>query len=77
MARNWYYAKVTDSNDPLNLGRVRADILTDDRSAIQKSDTFDPIKDLWTENDPFVFNSLLPIYLFTVPLKDELRYFVN
>jgi len=72
MARNWYYAKVTDSNDPLNLGRVRADILTDDRSAIQKSDTFDPIKDLWTENDPFVFNSLLPIYLFTVPLKDEL-----
>ncbi len=72
MARNWYYAKVIDSNDPLNLGRVRADILTDDRSAIQKSDTFDPIKDLWTENDPFVFNSLLPIYLFTVPLKDEL-----
>jgi hypothetical protein len=72
MARNWYYAKVMDSNDPLNLGRVRADILTDDKSAIQKSDTFDPVKDIWTENDPFTFNSLLPIYLFTVPLKDEL-----
>lgn len=72
MARNWYYAKVMDSNDPLNLGRVRADILTDDKSAIQKSDTFDPVKDTWTENDPFTFNSLLPIYLFTVPLKDEL-----
>jgi hypothetical protein len=28
MARNWYYAKVIDSNDPLNLGRVRAEILT-------------------------------------------------
>lgn len=72
MARSWYYAKVTDSNDPLNLGRVRADILTDDKSAIQKSDTFDPVKDKWTENDPYVFNTLLPIYLFTVPLKDEL-----
>lgn len=72
MARNWYYAKVIDNGDPLNLGRVRADILTDDKSAIQKSDTFDPLKEKWTENDPFVFNSLLPIYLFTVPLKDEL-----
>lgn len=72
MARNWYYAKVIDNKDPLNLGRIRADILTDDKSAIQKSDTFDPIKDIWTENDPFVFNSLLPINLFTVPLSDEL-----
>ena len=72
MARIWYYAKVIDNQDPLNLGRIRAEILTDDTSAIKKSDVFDPIKDKWTENDPFTFNSLLPINLFTVPLKDEL-----
>lgn len=72
MARIWYYAKVIDNQDPLNLGRIRAEILTDDTSAIRKSDVFDPIKDAWTENDPFTFNSLLPINLFTVPLKDEL-----
>lgn len=72
MARIWYYARVIDNQDPLNLGRVRANVLTDDRSAILKSANFNPAKDLWTDSDPFVFNSLLPVYLFTVPLNDEL-----
>ncbi len=72
-ARIWYYAKVLDNQDPLNLGRIRANILTDDESAITGSEKdFNPIKDQWTEKDPYVFNSLLPVYIYAVPKVDEL-----
>lgn len=70
--RIWFYAVVVDNQDPLNLGRVRAHTLTDDISAIQKSiQGFNP-EDYWTEKDPFVFNSLLPVYMWAVPKVDEL-----
>jgi hypothetical protein len=47
-------------------------ILTDDITAIKKSyDGFGPA-DYWTEKDPFVFNSMLPLYVWTVPKVDEL-----
>ena len=71
-SRIWFYAVVIDNQDPLNLGRVRANLLTDDVSAIKKSyDGFGP-QDYWTAKDPFVFNSLLPLYVWTVPKVDEL-----
>ena len=70
--RIWFYAVVVDNQDPLNLGRVRAHVLTDDISAIQKSiQGFNP-EDYWTEKDPFLFNSLLPLYMWAVPKVDEL-----
>lgn len=72
-ARIWYYAKVLDNQDPLNLGRIRANLLTDDESAITGSEKdFNPLTDKWTEKDPYVFNSLLPIYIYAVPKSDEL-----
>jgi hypothetical protein len=70
--RIWFYAVVVDNQDPLNLGRVRAQLLTDDNTAIKKSyEGFGPA-DYWTEKDPFVFNSLLPLYVWAVPKIDEL-----
>jgi hypothetical protein len=70
--RIWFYGVVVNNQDPLNLGRVRIEILTDDITAIKKSyEGFGP-KDYWTEKDPFVFNSLLPLYVWAVPKIDEL-----
>jgi len=70
--RIWFYGVVVDNQDPLNLGRVRVQVLTDDVAAIKKSyDGFGP-KNYWTEKDPFVFNSLLPLYVWSVPKVDEL-----
>ena len=57
MARLWYYAKVIDNQDPLNLGRVRANILTDDTEAIRQSvEDFNVVTDAWTEKDPFIYD---------------------
>jgi hypothetical protein len=71
-SRIWFYGVVIDNQDPLNLGRVRVHILTDDITAIKKSyEGFGPA-DYWTEKDPFVFNSMLPLYVWTVPKVDEL-----
>jgi len=73
MARLWFYAKVIDNQDPLNLGRVRAQILTDDTEAIRRSvENFNVVTDAWTENDPYVWNSFLPLYIWSVPKNDEL-----
>jgi hypothetical protein len=70
--RIWFYGVVVDNQDPLNLGRVRIHLLTDDIGAIKKSyEGFGP-QDYWTEKDPFVFNSLLPLYIWSVPKIDEL-----
>lgn len=72
MGRIWFYGVVVDNQDPLNLGRVRIHLLTEDITAIKKSyEGFGP-KDYWTADDPFVFNSLLPLYIWSVPKIDEL-----
>lgn len=73
MARIWYYGKVMDNQDPLNLGRIRAQVLSTDTQAISQSvEGFNPLTDSWTEKDPFVFNSFLPLYIYAVPKIDEL-----
>ena len=73
MARVWFYGKVIDNQDPLNLGRIRAKILTDDVEAIIKSvEDYNPLTDSWSEKDPLVFNSFLPLYIYAVPKVDEL-----
>ena len=72
--RNWFYGKVVDNNDPLNLGRCRIEVITDRILAIQigAGNGFNELLDKWQENDPFVFNSLLPIFVYAVPQVDEL-----
>jgi hypothetical protein len=72
--RNWFYGKVVDNQDPLNLGRCRIEVITDRILAIQigAGNGFNELLDKWQENDPFVFNSLLPIFVYAVPQVNEL-----
>lgn len=70
-----YQCVVLDNQDPLMLGRVRAKLLSDNYSDIVKSfrnPPFNEEKDKWTERDPFIFNPLLPFFLYQVPKVDEL-----
>ena len=57
------------------LGRVRGIRLIDNYNDIVKSITDPPWneqKDIWTSRDPFIFNPLLPYYIYQVPKVDEL-----
>jgi hypothetical protein len=71
----FYQCQVLDNEDPLMLGRVRARLLVDNYADIIKSIT-DPIwneeKDIWTARDPFIFNPLLPYFIYQTPKVDEL-----
>ena len=50
-ARIWYYAKVLDNQDPLNLGRIRANLLTDDElNQLIKKLTNKNIRDIYHAN---------------------------
>ena len=72
-----YPAIVLDNQDPLMLGRIRARELTDTYNDVIASITnpvWDETKDKWTERDPFIFNSLLPYFMYQVPKKDEFVY---
>jgi hypothetical protein len=71
----FFQAQVIDNEDPMMLGRIRAKLLIDNYNDIIKSIN-DPIwneeKDKWTTRDPFVFNPLMPYFMYQVPLIDEL-----
>jgi len=71
----FYQCQVLDNEDPLMLGRVRARLLVDNYADIIKSIT-DPMwneeKDIWTARDPFIFNPLLPYFIYQTPKVDEL-----
>lgn len=57
------------------LGRIRAVQLIDNYDDILKSISDPPWneeKDIWTSRDPFVFNPLLPYFVYSIPKADEL-----
>jgi hypothetical protein len=57
------------------LGRIRGVRLIDNYDDILKSITSPPWneeKDIWTSRDPFVFNALLPYFVYSIPKVDEL-----
>lgn len=71
----FFQAQVIDNEDPMMLGRIRAKLLIDNYNDIIKSITSPPWneeKDKWTIRDPFIFNPLMPYFMYQVPLKDEL-----
>ena len=71
----FYPSIVLDNQDPLMLGRIRARELTDNYNDIIGSITnpvWDEKTDIWTSRDPFIFNPLLPYFMYQVPKKDEL-----
>ena len=75
----FFQAQVIDNVDPMMLGRIRAKLLIDNYNDIIKSIN-DPIwneeKDKWTARDPFVFNPLMPYFMYQVPLIDELTQII-
>lgn len=71
----FYQCQVLNVDDPLMLGRIRGRRLIDNYDDILKAITDPPWNeqtDIWTERDPFVFQSLLPYYLYQTPKVDEM-----
>ena len=71
----FFQVQILDNEDPMMLGRVRARLLTDNYADIVKSfrnPPFNEEKDKWTERDPFVFNPLMPYFMYSVPKVDEM-----
>jgi hypothetical protein len=78
MSKPFFYPSIVlDNEDPVMLGRIRARVLTDNYNDVIASITnpaWNEEKDRWTSRDPFLFNPLLPYFLYQVPKKDELVY---
>jgi hypothetical protein len=71
----FFQVVVMDNQDPMMLGRIRAKLLTDNYNDIVKSITdppWDEQKDVWTSRDPFIFNPLMPYFMYQVPKVEEL-----
>lgn len=71
----FFQCRVLNTEDPLMLGRIRGVRLIDNYDDILKSVSDPPWneeKDIWTSRDPFVFNALLPYFVYSVPKVDEL-----
>lgn len=70
-----YQCYVMDNQDPLMLGRVRARLINDNYVDIIKSidnPPWDEERDIWTQRDPFVFNPLLPYFIYQTPKVEEM-----
>jgi len=71
----FFQCKVLSVEDPIMLGRIRGVRLVDNYEDILKSITDPPWneeKDIWTSRDPFIFNPLLPYFIYSTPKVDEL-----
>lgn len=71
----FYQCQVLDTEDPLMLGRIRGRRLIDNYDDILKSISDPPWNeqtDKWTAKDPFIFQPLLPYYIYQTPKVDEM-----
>jgi len=71
----FFQVVVMDNRDPMMLGRIRAKLLIDNYNDIVQSITdppWDEKKDVWTSRDPFIFNPLMPYFMYQVPKVEEL-----
>ena len=70
-----YQCRIIDNQDPLMLGRVRGSLLSlnyEDEIKGISDPPWDEEKDAWGPRDPFIFNPLLPYYIYQVPKVNEL-----
>lgn len=70
-----YQCQVLSVDDPLMLGRIRGRRLIDNYNDIIKSITgpdWNEETDVWTSRDPFIFQPLLPYYVYQVPKVNEM-----
>ena len=71
----FFQCRVLNTEDPMMLGRIRGIRLIDNYDDILKSVSDPPWneeKDIWTSRDPFIFNALLPYFVYSVPKVNEL-----
>ena len=71
----FYQLVIIDNQDPLMLGRVRAKIVIDNYEDIIRAFDDPPWneqQDAWSDRDPFIFNPLLPYFVYQVPKVNEL-----
>ena len=71
----FFQIQVLDNEDPMMLGRIRARLLIDNYQDIVKGINDPPWneeKDRWTDRDPFIFNPLMPYFMYQVPKVDEM-----
>ena len=67
-------AKVTNVDDPLMIGRIRAELDSDRNIDIYSAITdppFNLLTDIWGDRDPFIFKPLLPYYVSQTPQVGE------
>jgi len=71
----FFQVTVLDNQDPMMLGRIRAKLLIDNYDDIVRAINDPPWneeKDAWTSRDPFVFNPLMPYFMYQVPKVTEM-----
>ena len=68
-----YKGQCIDNNDPMRLGRIRADLKTENTQdrQIANENFGQQIYKEWDDRDPFVFKPLLPFFINTPPKVDE------
>ena len=67
-------ANVTNVDDPLMIGRIRAELDSDRNMDIYSAITdppFNLLTDIWGDRDPFIFKPLLPYYVSQTPQVGE------
>lgn len=67
-----FYGECIDSNDPLNLGRIRAILKSENVSDREKSvNEALGVTEKWSDKDPFVVRPLLPFFVNVSPKVNE------
>ena len=68
-----YPGRCIDSNDPLRLGRIRAQLMIENMTEREKGNENFGVKTYteWDYNDPFVYLPLLPYFVSVKPKEGE------
>ena len=73
----FFQVVILDNQDPMMLGRVRATLLVDNYQDIVKGiEDWNEERDKWTVRDPFVFNPLMPYFMYQVPKVGEMAQII-